>query len=54
MPSSSRSTRPNGIPKMMRKDFTVGAVPIESGVDDPDQKFYENYYSGARAQLCRL
>ena len=24
-------------PKVMRKDFTVGA-----GVDDPDQQFYEN------------
>ncbi len=36
-------------PKMVRKDYTVGAVPIESGVDDPDQMFYENYYSGADA-----
>jgi len=34
-------------PKMARKDFTVGAVPIESGVDDPDQMFYENFYTGA-------
>jgi peptide/nickel transport system substrate-binding protein len=34
-------------PKMQRKDYTVGLVPIESGVDDPDQMFYENYYSGA-------
>ena len=33
--------------KMARKDFTVGAVPIESGVDDPDQMFYENYYTDA-------
>ncbi len=33
--------------KMARKDFTVGHVPIEAGVDDPDQMFYENYYSGA-------
>jgi peptide/nickel transport system substrate-binding protein len=33
--------------KMARQDFTVGAVPIESGVDDPDQMFYENYYTGA-------
>jgi peptide/nickel transport system substrate-binding protein len=33
--------------KMARKDYTIGAVPIESGVDDPDQMFYENYYSGA-------
>ena len=33
--------------KMARKDYTVGAVPIESGVDDPDQMFYENYVCGA-------
>ena len=34
-------------PKMARKDYTVGFVPIESGVDDPDQMFYENYVCGA-------
>src|SRR5579862_5638652 len=34
-------------PKMQRKDYTVGLVPIESGVDDPDQMFYENFYTGA-------
>src|ERR1700680_3462922 len=34
-------------PKMVRKDFTVGMVPIESGVDDSDQMFYENFYTGA-------
>jgi peptide/nickel transport system substrate-binding protein len=34
-------------PKMARKDYTVGAVPIESGVDDPDQMFFENYVCGA-------
>jgi peptide/nickel transport system substrate-binding protein len=34
-------------PKMVRKDYTVGMVPIEAGVDDPDQMFYENFYSGA-------
>ncbi len=33
--------------KMARKDYTVGAVPIESGVDDPDQMFFENYTCGA-------
>jgi peptide/nickel transport system substrate-binding protein len=35
-------------PKMARKDFTVGMVPIESGVDDPDQMFYENFYTDAQ------
>jgi peptide/nickel transport system substrate-binding protein len=34
-------------PKVMRKDFKVGAVPIETGVDDPDQMFYENFVCGA-------
>ena len=34
-------------PKIKRKDFTIGAVPIEAGVDDPDMMFYENFYSGA-------
>jgi peptide/nickel transport system substrate-binding protein len=33
--------------KMARKDYTVGMVPIESGVDDPDQMFFENYVCGA-------
>ena len=30
-------------PKVMRKDFTIGAVPIETGVDDPDEMFVENF-----------
>jgi peptide/nickel transport system substrate-binding protein len=34
-------------PKVMRRDYTVGAVPMETGVDDPDQMFYENFYTGA-------
>ena len=34
-------------PKIMRKDYTIGAVPMETGVDDPDQMFYENFYTGA-------
>jgi peptide/nickel transport system substrate-binding protein len=34
-------------PKMVRKDYTVGAVPMESGVDDPDQMYFENYVCGA-------
>ena len=34
-------------PKVMRKDFTVGLNVTESGVDDPDQQFYENYVCGA-------
>jgi peptide/nickel transport system substrate-binding protein len=34
-------------PKIMRKDYTVGLNVSESGVDDPDQQFYENYVCGA-------
>jgi peptide/nickel transport system substrate-binding protein len=34
-------------PKVARKEYTVGAVPMETGVDDPDQMFYENYVCGA-------
>jgi peptide/nickel transport system substrate-binding protein len=34
-------------PKIMRKDYTVGLNVTESGVDDPDQQFYENYVCGA-------
>ena len=34
-------------PKMARKDYTVGAVPMETGVDDPDQMYYENYVCDA-------
>jgi peptide/nickel transport system substrate-binding protein len=30
-------------PKIMRKDFMIGAVPIEAGVDDPDEMFVENF-----------
>jgi peptide/nickel transport system substrate-binding protein len=34
-------------PKVMRKDFTVGLQVTETGVDDPDQAFYENYVCGS-------
>ncbi len=34
-------------PKIMRKDFTVGLNVTETGVDDPDQQFYENYVCGS-------
>ncbi|HEX9535696.1 MAG TPA: ABC transporter substrate-binding protein [Stellaceae bacterium] len=34
-------------PKVMRKDFSVGLVVSENGLDDPDQQFYENYVCGA-------
>ena len=34
-------------PKIMRKDFAVGLNVSETGVDDPDQQFYENYVCGS-------
>src|SRR5215469_13507037 len=34
-------------PKMARRDYAVGFVPMESGVDGPDQMYYENYVCGA-------
>ena len=33
--------------KVARKDFTVGLNLTGSGVDDPDQNFYENYACGS-------
>jgi peptide/nickel transport system substrate-binding protein len=34
-------------PRMTRREYTIGAVPIETGVDDPDQMYYENFYTGS-------
>jgi peptide/nickel transport system substrate-binding protein len=33
-------------PTVMRKDYTVAFTVTETGLDDPDQMFYENYYCG--------
>jgi len=37
----------NWFPKVMRKDYQIGLNGTESGVDDPDQQFYENFVCGA-------
>jgi peptide/nickel transport system substrate-binding protein len=37
----------NWYPKLLKKDYTVGLNVSETGVDDPDQQFYENYICGA-------
>ncbi len=37
----------NWFPRVMRKDYTVGATISGGGIDDPDQKFYETYACGA-------
>jgi hypothetical protein len=34
-------------PKVIRKDYTVGVNVSETGLDDPDQMFYENYACGS-------
>jgi peptide/nickel transport system substrate-binding protein len=34
-------------PKMYRKDYKIGLNLTSSGVDDPDQQFYENYACGS-------
>ncbi len=38
-------------PKMTRKDYTVSAGMVGSGLDDPDQQFYENYVCGSERNL---
>ena len=38
----------NWFPKIARKDFSVGLNLTGSGVDDPDQQFFENYACGAQ------
>ena len=37
----------NWFPKIARKDYQVGLNLTGSGVDDPDQQFYENYACGS-------
>ena len=34
--------------KLARKDYTIGMNVTGSGVDDPDQQFYENYACGSQ------
>ncbi|MDX2157262.1 MAG: ABC transporter substrate-binding protein [Hyphomicrobiaceae bacterium] len=40
-------------PKMTRKDFTLSAGMVGSGLDDPDQQFYENYVCGSQRNLSQ-
>jgi peptide/nickel transport system substrate-binding protein len=37
----------NWYPKIMRKEYALGLNITESGLDDPDPAFYENYVCGA-------
>ncbi|MGE5269384.1 MAG: ABC transporter substrate-binding protein [Thiohalocapsa sp.] len=38
-------------PRVMRKDYTLAVEVSTGGIDDPDQKFYENYVCGADRNL---
>jgi peptide/nickel transport system substrate-binding protein len=38
----------NWFPKIVRKDYTVALNNTGSGVDDPDQQFFENYACGSQ------
>lgn len=42
---------PQYAPKMTRKDYTISAGMVGSGLDDPDQQFYENYVCGSERNL---
>src|SRR5580658_6167096 len=38
-------------PTVMRKDYTLAFTVTETGLDDPDQMFYENYRAGRSATI---
>ena len=38
----------NWVPKLLRKDFTLGLNVLGTPVDDPDVYFYQNYVSRSR------
>ena len=38
----------NWFPKIFRKDFSIASNLTGSGVDDPDQQFFENYACGSK------
>jgi len=41
----------NWFPRVMRKDYKLGVEVATGGLDEPDQKFYENYVCGAERNL---
>ena len=41
----------NYFPRIMRKDYKLAVEVSTGGLDDPDQKFYENYVCGADRNL---
>src|SRR5262249_31708038 len=38
----------NSVPKLIRKDFTLGLNVLGTAVDDPDVYFYQNYVSTSK------
>jgi peptide/nickel transport system substrate-binding protein len=43
----------NYLPKLMRSDFVMALTAIGSGLDDPDQNFYENYICDSKRNYTR-
>jgi peptide/nickel transport system substrate-binding protein len=43
----------NFLPKLMRSDFAIALTAIGSGLDDPDQNFYENYICDSKRNYTR-
>ena len=41
----------NYFPRIMRKDYKLAVEVSTGGLDEPDQKFYENYVCGADRNL---
>jgi len=43
----------NFLPRLVRSDFVVALTAIGSGLDDPDQNFYENYICDSKRNYTR-
>src|SRR5690349_20150873 len=43
----------NFLPKLIGSDFVVALTAIGSGLDDPDQSFYENYICDSKRNYGR-
>jgi peptide/nickel transport system substrate-binding protein len=43
----------NFLPRLLRSDFVLALTAIGSGLDDPDQSFYENYICDSKRNYSR-
>ena len=43
----------NFLPRLLRSDFALALTAIGSGLDDPDQNFYENYICSSKRNYTR-